>query len=99
VTAIDARMIEDGDPLVFDVTVRDQGSETQHRVTLSRKDLLRLSGGADARRFIDAAFRFLLDREAKESILALRHERRRWLFPGFQQKLPHYLAEGACNHE
>jgi hypothetical protein len=93
VTAIDVRRIEDGDQLVFEVTVRDQGSETQHRVTLSRKDLLRLSGGADAQRFIAAAFRFLLDHEAKESILA------RFdvsviagYFPEFEQNLPRYLS-------
>ncbi|PPD00913.1 MAG: hypothetical protein CTY36_10130 [Methylocystis sp.] len=100
-TAIDARMIEDGDPLVFEVKLRDQGGETQHRVTLSRKDLLRLGGGADAQKCIDAAFRFLLDREAKESILArfdmsviARY------FPEFEQKLPHYLAlKRLCDRE
>jgi hypothetical protein len=93
VTAIDVRRIEDGDPLVFKVTVRDQGSETQHRVTLSRKDLQRLGGGADAQKFIAAAFRFLLDHEAKESILA------RFdvsviagYFPEFEQNLPRYLS-------
>lgn len=92
-TAIDVRRIEDGDPLVFKVTVRDQGSETQHRVTLSRKDLQRLGGGADAQKFIAAAFRFLLDHEAKESILA------RFdvsviagYFPEFEQNLPRYLS-------
>ncbi|KAF0131467.1 MAG: hypothetical protein FD139_2070 [Methylocystaceae bacterium] len=92
-TAIDARMIEDGDPFVFDVTVRDQGSETQHRVTLSQNDLLRFGGGADAQRFISAAFRFLLDREAKESILA-RFDMSdvAGYFPEFEQKLPEYLA-------
>lgn len=92
-TSIDARMIEDGDPLVFEVKLRDQGGETQHRVTLSRKDLLRLSGGADAQKCMDAAFRFLLDREAKESILA-RFDMSvvAGYFPEFEQKLPEYLA-------
>lgn len=91
-TAIDVRMIEDNDQLVFDVRVHDEASETQHGVTLSRKDFERLSGGADADRLIDAAFRFLLDREPKESILARfdvsvisRY------FPDFEQKLPRYL--------
>ncbi len=91
-TAIDARMIEDGDPLVFEVRVREGASETRHRVTLSRKDFARL-GGADAEKLVDAAFRFLLDREAKESILArfdvsviARY------FSEFEQKLPQYLA-------
>ena len=92
-TAIDARMIEDGDPFVFEVKVREGARETQHRVTLSRKDFERLGGGAGAERLIDAAFRFLLDREAKESILARfdvsvisRY------FPEFERKLPEYLA-------
>ncbi|MBM3578444.1 MAG: hypothetical protein FJX40_12485 [Alphaproteobacteria bacterium] len=91
-TAIDVRMIEDNDPLVFEVTVRDAGSETRHRVTLSRNDFERLSDEADAERLINAAFRFLLDRESKESILArfdvsviARY------FPDFEQKLPQYL--------
>lgn len=91
-TAIDVRMVEDNDPLVFEATVCDAGSETRHRVTLSRKDLQRLSGDADAGRIINAAFRFLLDREPKESILArfdvsviARY------FPDFEQKLPRYL--------
>jgi hypothetical protein len=93
VTAIDVRRIDDGDPLVFKVTVRDQGSETQHRVTLSRKDLQRLGGGVDSESLIDGAFRFLLEREPKESILVrfdvsviTRY------FPDFERKLPRYLS-------
>ncbi len=85
-------MIDDGDPLVFEVKVREGSGETRHRVTLSQKDFERLGAGAGAERLIDAAFRFLLDREAKESILA------RFdvsvisgYFPDFEQKLPHYL--------
>jgi hypothetical protein len=92
VTAIDVRRIEDGDPLVFEVKVREAASATQHRVTLSRKDLQRLGGGVDPEILIDAAFRFLLEREAKESILA-RFDIRvipRY-FPEFEQKLPRYL--------
>lgn len=86
-------MIGGGDPLVFDVRVREGPSETRHRVTLSQNDFERLSGGADAESFIAAAFRFLLDREAKESILArfdvsvISH-----YFPEFEQKLAEYLA-------
>ena len=85
-------MIGGGDPLVFDVRVREGASETRHRVTLSQMDFERLGGGADAERFIDAAFRFLLDHEAKESILArfdvsvIAH-----YFPEFERKLPEYL--------
>ena len=91
-TAIETRVIDDGDPLVLEVKVQEGAGETRHRVTLSRKDFERLSGGAGAEKLIDAAFRFLLDREAKESILARfdvsvisRY------FPEFEQKLPLYL--------
>jgi len=51
------------------VTVRD-GSETQHRVRVSRADLARLAPGAsDPVDLVEASFAFLLEREAKESIL------------------------------
>lgn len=59
-----------GDPLRFDVSVRQGESETRHRVTLSMADAARLGRGAPAEETIAAAFRFLLDREPKESILA-----------------------------
>ncbi len=91
--AIEVRKVDDGDPLAFDVILRDENSETKHRVTLSRKDFERLCNGADAARLIEAAFRFLLDREPKESILTrfdvsviARY------FPEFEATLPNYFA-------
>jgi hypothetical protein len=93
VSAIEVRKVDDGDPLAFDVILRDENSETKHRVTLSRKDFERLRNGADAARLIEAAFRFLLDREPKESILTrfdvsviARY------FPDFEATLPNYFA-------
>jgi hypothetical protein len=76
------------------VVVRQEGSETTHRVTITRELYLRLTAGKQKpERFLDAAFRFLLDREPKESIL------RRFdaaiigrYFPEFERELPHYLA-------
>jgi hypothetical protein len=51
------------------VTVRD-GSETHHRVRVSRADLARLAPGAsDPVNLVEASFAFLLEREPKESIL------------------------------
>lgn len=92
---IDVRKVEDRDPLVFDVVVREGQSETRHRVTLARTDFARLGGGAVAEKLIDASFRFLLDREPKEAILS------RFdvsviskYFSDFERALPGYLAKG-----
>ena len=55
----------------FQVTVQDGRSSTQHRVSLSKADYQRLVGGSGAspERLVSASFRFLLEREPKESIL------------------------------
>ena len=92
------RMIEikctaDGDPLEFAVIVRNGASETRHQVTIARALCQRFCAGKHTReQCIDAAFRFLLDREPKEAIL------RRFdvkvisrYFPEFERELPHYL--------
>lgn len=58
------------DPLEFKVRVSEGGGETNHHVTLSRADYEELSGkkvGPEG--LVEASFRFLLDREPKESIL------------------------------
>ena len=80
------------DPLAFDVEVSEGRGATRHRVTVSAADCARLSGGAPAQRLVEAAFRFLLDREPKESILSrfdlsviARY------FPEFERELPGYL--------
>jgi hypothetical protein len=56
----------EGDPLEFDVVVREGASETRHQVTISREMQERLAAGKHtAELCIEAAFRFLLDREPK----------------------------------
>lgn len=82
-------------PLAFDVTVEEDTSQTRHHVTMSREDFARLSSGdttPDA--VVEAAFRFLLDREPKEAIL------KRFdvsvisrYFPEFERELPRYLSD------
>jgi len=58
------------DPMVFQVTVTGDGAETHHHVTLSREALTDIFGPAcPPVKGVEAAFRFLLDREPKESIL------------------------------
>jgi hypothetical protein len=92
---IDIKHTNDGDPLEFAVTIRDATSETRHEVTIARADCRRLCAGKEtAEQLIDAAFRFLLDREPKESIL------RRFdvkvisrYFPEFERELPRYLGK------
>lgn len=90
---IQVRRTDAHDPLTFEVTVRDANGETSHHVTMARATYESLSSGQyTPERCIEAAFRFLLDREPKESILGRfdvtvisRY------FPDFEQKLPSYL--------
>ena len=91
---IEVRQIETSEPLEFEVVVREGSSETRHEVTIARETCERLAGSKQPpERLIEAAFRFLLDREPKESIL------RRFdvtvisrYFPEFERELPTYLV-------
>jgi hypothetical protein len=93
VRIIDVRQVTDGEPMEFEVTVRDGSSETSHRVTISRDARQRLVGGKHTpEQCLNAAFQFLLDREPKEAIL------RRFdvgvisaYFPEFERELSHYF--------
>jgi hypothetical protein len=85
----------EGGPLQFEVIVRVGHGETRHHVTMARDTCKRLTAdGHTPERCIEAAFRFLLDREPKESIL------QRFdvavisrYFPEFERELPHYLSQ------
>ncbi len=92
---IEVRQTSDTDPLAFEVVVREGRGETRHHVTMARQTRERLAGGHTPQRCIEAAFRFLLDREPKESILAhfdLTVISR--YFPDFERELPRYLDAG-----
>jgi hypothetical protein len=52
------------------VEVTEGPSRSTHHVTVRTDDLKRLGGGSTAERLIAASFRFLLERETKESILS-----------------------------
>jgi hypothetical protein len=91
---IEVRKTAYGDPLEFEVTVREEDGETRHIVTMARADANRLVGGHSPQKVIEAAFAFLLDHEPKEAIL------RRFdvtvisrYFPEFERELPRYLAD------
>jgi hypothetical protein len=85
----------DGDLPEFKVVIGDSNSESRHRVTMDRKTCEKLgSGQCTPERYVKACFRFLLDREAKESILKQfdvsvisRY------FPEFERELPSYLSQ------
>lgn len=93
--AVLVRALSDTEPLEFEVSVQEASGHTAHRVTLSRSDRARVCPqGTDACRCIEAAFRFLLDREPKEAILRRFNLMRiADYFPDFELQLPRYLAE------
>jgi hypothetical protein len=90
---IEVRRSGEGDPLEFQVVVREGKGETRHDVTMARETCERLTAGKHTpERCLEAAFRFLLEREPKESILSRfdvtvisRY------FPEFERELPRYL--------
>jgi hypothetical protein len=92
---IQVRLTGEGDPFTFDVVVSEGKDETRHHVTMSRETGERLAAGKHTpERCLEAAFRFLLDREPKESIL------RRFdvteisrYFPEFEREMPRYLSQ------
>ena len=85
--------VEEIEASVFQVTVKEGNSESRHRVTVPEDLYQRLTGGDIGQaECVEAAFRFLLDREPKESILSqfdlpvIGH-----YFPEFERKFKDYL--------
>jgi hypothetical protein len=69
-TEIAVEKSERSDGYEFQVTVREGRGETRHKVTLRQADYERLTGGkATPEALVTESFRFLLEREPKESIL------------------------------
>jgi hypothetical protein len=67
---IEVKATDQGDTYECQVTVSERGSELRHRVTVHKTDYERLAGGkASAEELVTESFRFLLEREPKESIL------------------------------
>jgi hypothetical protein len=63
--------VEKVDASHFRVRVIEAGNESSHQVTLDPKDCSRLAGAtAEPEELIRKSFEFLLEREAKESILS-----------------------------
>jgi hypothetical protein len=67
---IEVESTDRGDSYEFQVTVREGGGQTQHRVTLKKSDYRELvSEETSPETLVEESFRFLLEREPKESIL------------------------------
>jgi len=67
---IEVNASERDDGYECQVTVKEGRSETRHRVTLKKADYERLAGGgASPEELVTESFRFLLEREPKESVL------------------------------
>ncbi len=67
---INIQTVSVNNPMTFTVTIQEEGSETTHHVTMSDETYQDLShDNAEPEACIEAAFKFLLDREPKESIL------------------------------
>jgi hypothetical protein len=80
--------------LTFDIVVRDARGESRHRVTIEADEARRWAElGAKPSHCVEAAMRFLIDHEPKESILsAFDISVIRRYFPEFDDAFPSYLA-------
>lgn len=91
---IGVKQLSSGDPLEYEVVVREGAGESRHRVTISKDAWVRLTSRQfTPEQLISASFQFLLDREPKESILGsfdLMVISR--YFPEYEQELQKYLA-------
>jgi hypothetical protein len=90
---IKVERVEDGDPFRFHVEVTDGEGASRHEVTLNRELHEEITGGEhEPEEVVEAAFRFLLDRESKGAILARFDvsEIDRY-FPGFEEQIGQYL--------
>ena len=94
-TDIEVACAAAGDDWACTVRVREDGSTTEHEVTVRQADALAhgVQGVDDAERLIHETFTFLLEREPKESILSRfdvsvvsRY------FPEFETAIAAYLA-------
>lgn len=71
---------------VYDVTVEDGRGVSHHEVTVWPSDVERYAPDTAPEDLVEASFRFLLEREPKESIL------RRFELPVIERYFPEYAA-------
>jgi len=83
------------DGWLLTVRVSERGSATEHRVSLSRDYHVKLTQGcATPEQLAEASFRFLLEREPKESILrSFEMSVIARYFPEYERRIGDYLPE------
>lgn len=82
------------EPTVFTVHVEDAGGKSRYRVTLSRGTYEKLTGGTFTQlQCVEAAFKFLLERESRNEILpSFDINVIHLYFPDFEEVMPRYLT-------
>ncbi|RME32661.1 MAG: hypothetical protein D6786_09960 [Gammaproteobacteria bacterium] len=92
---IEIQQLASGDPAIFRVTIRDARGESRHRVSLNSQTLERLAPpGTPPECLVDAAFRYLLEREPRDSILpSFDIQAISLFFPAFERDIGHYIAQ------
>lgn len=73
------------------VTIGDDPAATTHEVEVTDEDRSRLAPDAEVERLVEASFRFLLEREPRESIL------RQFALPLIERYFPEYAAQIATD--
>jgi hypothetical protein len=87
-TELDVRCASAGNGWTCQVAVREEGSQTEHEVSVSLAELERFAPGAsDPQELVEASFRYLLEREPKEAIL------RRFEISAIERYFPGYGRE------
>ncbi|MDX1624862.1 MAG: hypothetical protein R3199_12885 [Gemmatimonadota bacterium] len=71
----------------FLVEVEEESGTSEHRVTVTDGDLVRFAPGSDKEALLEESFRFLLEREPKESILST------FELPAIARYFPEYPEE------
>ena len=72
---------------VYRVRVKEENGSSEHQVTATVAHLEAYGAGADSKTVIEESFRFLLEREPKESILS------RFELPVIERYFPEYPQE------
>mgnify|MGYP000388474813 CR=1 FL=1 len=89
---IEVNRVSDGDPMSFEVTISEGGGSSKHQVTMGAEQYERLCGESSPEACLEAAFRFLLDREPKEAIMGKFDVTViAKFFPEFESKIGDYL--------